>query len=567
MRPYKGLNSQHIHIFRILFGAGILALPWMAHAQTPPIIETQDDIQRRQREQLERAQQAVTPPVDVLQGTTPVQAGELQIPKETPCFEIKTIEWQDVSEFTWLKRAAQPVIGQCLGAKGVKALQEHLTARLIKRGYITSRVLIPDQNLASNTLIIQVIPGRIGKVTHEGKPIGWVRTIMPTGEGGLLNQRDLDQALENIRRLPGQANVEFEIKPGQTVGESDVLFKHKSGNRISGIISIDDSGTKSTGQYPLTTSVSIDSPFYLYDSLTYTHGRNSNWGVDRYGNKSNSLRWNMPIGYWSVNLGAEESEYHQTIKGYSSDFVYSGKSRTLSTGLSRIVYRSTNNKGQFTAKIFRTTSHSFVDDTEIEVQMRDYLGYELGFSHRQYWGNIIIDAGIGMRASLPSRSKSVGYILDLDNWDGHWRTYSANLQLAVPFKLLEQQFTYQTSWKWQTTNTPLPSSEYFSVGGRSSVRGFDYALSAEKGWYWRNDLSMKLGNSGQEIGVGVDVGRVSGPNTQWLAGQTVASASFTYRGQLFKHINYDLTASYPIHQPEGYQKRRFNVFGSVLVQF
>lgn len=75
---------------------------------------------------------------------------------------------------------------------------------LTERGYVTSRALIPKQNLTGGTLQLKVLMGCIGAIRNTpDSDIGWARMVLLAGLEDLLNQRDLDQALESIRRLPG----------------------------------------------------------------------------------------------------------------------------------------------------------------------------------------------------------------------------------------------------------------------------------------------------------------------------------------------------------------------------
>ena len=109
-----------------------------------------------------------------------------------------------------LRKLAATAVGPCVGGLGLKTLQEHLHARLIDQGRVTARVLVPEQSLAAGTLTLRYVPGRISAVQSEGAA-GWWRTALPTGPGGELNQRDLDQALENIRRLGSQADASIDV--------------------------------------------------------------------------------------------------------------------------------------------------------------------------------------------------------------------------------------------------------------------------------------------------------------------------------------------------------------------
>jgi hemolysin activation/secretion protein len=68
------------------------------------------------------------------------------------------------------------------------------------------RVVVPEQSLLAGVLSLRYIPGHISAVQDKDMP-GWWRTSLPSGPGAIVQQRDLDQALENIRRLGGQADA------------------------------------------------------------------------------------------------------------------------------------------------------------------------------------------------------------------------------------------------------------------------------------------------------------------------------------------------------------------------
>ncbi|MDZ5625082.1 POTRA domain-containing protein [Achromobacter xylosoxidans] len=53
--------------------------------------------------------------------------------------------WDGPAPLATVRRASEGVLGQCVGGQGLQALQAHLMARLIDRGLITARVLVPEQ--------------------------------------------------------------------------------------------------------------------------------------------------------------------------------------------------------------------------------------------------------------------------------------------------------------------------------------------------------------------------------------------------------------------------------------
>jgi hemolysin activation/secretion protein len=121
----------------------------------------------------------------------------------------------------------------------------------------------------------------------------------------------------------------------------------------------------------------------------------------------------------------------------------------------------------------------------------------------------------------------------------------------VPFQLLGQSLRYSGSWRLQSNRTPLIAQDRFSIGGRYTVRGFDgeSSLVAERGLLLRNELSIALGATGQEVYVGVDHGEVRGPATLALSGKRLSGAAVGLRGQV-KNMQYDVFAGAPVRKPE-----------------
>lgn len=390
------------------------------------------ELTRRQAQQQEQAQNRATSVPDVFTATTEKGRQALALPEETPCFTIREIEWRGTQALAWIEAEGVAVVGKCLGAKGLRAFQDHLTRTFIDRGYITSRVVVPEQNLAAGSLTLQVVPGVIGKIRDQGQPVGVQRMVLPQGEGELLNQRDLDQGLENIRRLTAQQAVEFDLMPGAKPGETDIVIKHPPAKRWHALLTLDDSGADSTGKYQLGAVLTVDSPLHLYDALTVTLNRNANFQNAKLGTHSSSVNWSAPFGYWSMLLAANQSTYKQTVAGFSGDIVYGGHSYGMEIGLGYTPYRTSSAKGGILLKLNRKVSRSTIDDTDIDVQYRNVVGYDASYTHRQYLGNSTLDLALGVRGSLPKQSNAPGLIVGAPGWDGRYQIRTANLNLSVP---------------------------------------------------------------------------------------------------------------------------------------
>lgn len=405
-------------------------------------------------------------------------------------------------------------------------------------------------------LQIELIPGRVGKIENEGTPVGITWFPLATREGALVNQRDLDQTLENFRRLPSQADARFELIPGGDLGESDVKLAHGQGSRVRGNLALDDGGSKSTGKYQLSAGLSVDSPLGLYDSLSLTYNTNANARSQTLGSRATGAQWNIPIGYASLFVGASQSSYKQTVAGFNAPIEYTGESTTYEGGVSLTTYRSGGYKGQSQLKAFHKISRNYIDNNEISVQARDLVGAELSHTHKHFVGNWTLSATGTLRGSLPGQSENVGIIVGEPNWNGRYRLSILNLSAGRAFKAADQILRYQSQLRWQHTRTPLPPTEYATIGGRYSVRGFDgeQTLSAESGGYWRNELGLTLPASqaipgNHETYAALDAGRISGEQSEGLAKKYLIGAAVGLRGNAGR-IGYDISLGWPLAKPD-----------------
>ena len=524
----------------------------------PEAAQRATEIQRRQEQEIDaqRARAAERP--DVLSAPSVDPTRGLVLPDETPCFAIGKVIWEGAEPPERLASATATVLGECIGGRGLRALQEHLIGLLIEDGLVTARVVVPEQSLAAGTLTLKYLPGRISAVQSQGA-IGWWRTALPTGPGGELNQRDLDQALENIRRLGSQADAAIDIAPGPELGDSDILIKPGTGKRWHGYLGGDNGGMDTVGKYQINAGLTLDSPLFLYDQLSVSWNSNAHWRDADSNTRAASINYSLPFGYWTVFAGASKSTYRQTVAGFDEPIVYGGTTKQIQAGVSVVPYRGTAYKGNLSLTVLRKRTDSTLNDVAIDVQRRDVTGYEIGYGHRHYIGSAVLDIGGGVRGTLPQFSDQPGYVYGDPDWNGRSTILTGNAGLYLQFQIAEQSLAYQANWQIQHAKTAIVPADYFTIGNRYAVRGFDgqMTLAAEDGWTLRNDLSFNLdavtGLPGQQLYTGLDVGRVGGPSAAYLSGRTLVGAVAGLRGRLsipYVNASYDLSAGWPLKKPE-----------------
>ncbi|CAJ8468726.1 outer membrane hemolysin activator protein [Burkholderia pseudomallei] len=122
--------------------------------------------------------------------------------------------------------------GACVGKQGLDLLVKGLSQAILARGYVTTRVLLPEQDLSTGTLKFSLVPGVIRHVHFADEKLrGTWKTAFPTRDGELLNLRDLEQGLEQMKRVTSQ-DVSMQIVPADVPGESDVVLDVKRTNRL-----------------------------------------------------------------------------------------------------------------------------------------------------------------------------------------------------------------------------------------------------------------------------------------------------------------------------------------------
>jgi len=543
-----------------LAGALLALTTFPAEAQTQGDPAAQELRRQQERQRILREQQEMAPDVRLESGQAPV-ADRVPL-DESPCFEIQQIilDGDEAGRFRWALQAADPAddpaTGRCLGTQGVNVVLKRVQNAVIGRGFVTTRVLAAPQDLKAGTLTLTVVPGRVRAVRFADatSPRATAWNAVPVRAGELLNLRDIEQALENFQRLP-TVTADIQIVPAEgddaRSGESDLVIEWQQRAPARANLTFDDSGSPATGKLQGGATASLDNALGWNDLFYINLGHDVLNGGHK-GTTSRTAHYDVPFGYWLLGATASDYEYHQAVAGANETYVYSGSSRNAEFNLSRLLFRNATIKaGAYTRGWWRE-SDNFIDDTEVLVQRRRTAGWELGVTYKQFLGSATFDARVAYRRGTGAFDSLAAPEEAFGEGTSRPKLMTADAQISVPFRLGSQQLRYSGSARAQWNRTPLVPQDRFSIGGRYTVRGFDgeLSLSGERGWLLRNDLSLALGG-GQELYLGVDYGRVSGPSTQWQLGDELAGTVLGLRGG-HGRLNWDLFVGAPLHEPDGF---------------
>jgi hemolysin activation/secretion protein len=545
---------------------------------------------RREQERVQQLRQELERSADVTSPQT--LADPSLIPaQESPCFRIERIVLDNTDypldsglpspnpvftdNFDWLIFATAGVsggdspVGRCLGTAGLQLVIKRAQQAAIARGYVTTRVLAQRQNLSSGNLVLTVIPGRVGAIRFKGESRVQASHVLPLRSGDILNLRAIEQGLENLKRVP-TAEADIQIEPAQdanAINQSDLVITYQQIRKTRWSLSLDDSGSKGTGRFQGSGTLSLDNPLGLSDLfyLSLNRDLNRELGYElgntqqgERGTRSYTVHHSLPLDYWTIGTTHSSSRYYQQVIGQNQNYIYSGTSENSEIKLSRLVYRDAVRKSTLSLKGWQRRSNNYIDDTEVQNQRRVVGGWELGANHKDMLGDASIEGSLAYKRgtkdfdSMPAPEEAFGEgtsklgLLVLD------------VNVSKPFKAVGQHFRYSAALRLQDNTTPLTPQDRFAIGGRYTVRGFDgeSSLVGERGWTLRNDWSMALSATGHEVYLGLDAGEVSGPSSQNLAGKHLAGGVIGLKGSFNQSrggIQYDVFLGAPIDRPSGFK--------------
>lgn len=613
-----------------------------ANTTNQTLIQTQDARNQALLEQLVPNPKVVA---DTASTDTTTQIQEQPVADNAICFDIHKIGYSVLSQddiifadtlgFALMPKimGGSSVLGKCMTVNDINAIATRVQNRLIEQGYVTSRIMVGDQNLTDGELRLTLIPGKIAQVvvnTADSKVPVYVKqtnraypaildTALTIQTGKLLNIRDLETTLLNFKRVPS-ADANFKIVPSHTglnpsadnaintlgtLGFSDILIDYTQHRRLRGSLSIDDSGSKSTGKYQSVATLSLDNLANYNDLFYLSFGRDLGNQINddkdhpsdkSKGSKNYGIGYVIPIKSSVLQLNANRYSYHQTVAGSTQDYIYGGTSRGYNAKLSHLVHRDAHSKSHVYAGGYAKSQQSDIDGTLIDVQTRKTAGYLFGMSHETTFGkqanhslstDISYKRGTAAFNALPSPeelfdegSARVGIYQLNSNLTSRYGPIIGNKPLPI---------IHSTTLKAQYATDSLTPDLKMAIGGRYTVRGFDgeRSLSADSGILVRQDISfypsflnkqsannhsttinqnnIRNSQASHAIYLGMDAGYITNHDksqNKRLLGQHLAGAFIGIKGHYtpntnnpYLSFNYDIFTSKAISEPTGFSNK------------
>ncbi|MEJ2362953.1 MAG: ShlB/FhaC/HecB family hemolysin secretion/activation protein [Gammaproteobacteria bacterium] len=388
-------------------------------------------------------------------------------------------------------------VGQSLTLSQLYDVANVLTRFYQAHDYGLARATVPAQPFKEGTVKLQVIEGRIGKISVAGnvatRTSAILRQAAAVRPGSIYTNRAVSRAALLVNDLAG-VTARAVLVPGKTFGTSDLVFNVRE-KRFASQVWADNYGRPSIGQERINAALAINSLAGLGDrlSLQYTH---SSGGLLDFGSASYSL----PVGSngGTVSLGADYTRYRVggaqfgplRITGSTTDAmamyqypVWRELYRNLIVGVGMLYTRSNAD----------SAGNPIVETRVRRLEVSAY------YDHVQASGGYYSLAG-KLFTNGKRNDGSAG-----NNGE------SARLLLTSQWQQpLSERWRFINKLEGQWSRDPLVDGDKYSLGGPESTRGF---LPAEQrgddGVLESAELQRALlPNAGMWLGVFFDSGKV-----------------------------------------------------------
>lgn len=423
--------------------------------------------------------------------------------KTAACFPIKEIRLINANSLSSFrkKRIVAPFIGKCMEGEVLAEIMKAVNDYYQSRGYVTTQVKVPKQNLQSGIFELEIIEGKIEKISFgKDRFIEKMQefTAFGNAEGEVLDINDINQGIYQINRLQSNAAV-MKIEPGSSSGDSKIIIENNKKFPARVTVGKDNLGNKFTGIQRTSFSSNFDNLLFLNDNLnlSYTTNLHDNSQVKDIKSFSGSL--SIPFKYNTFSYDYSRSEFKGQNPGVNGSSTLTGFSDQRKFTIDRVLLNQTNFRFSTNASLTAKESASYLNGEKITTSERRLSIMNVGLALSSYLNNT---TSIYLKPSYSRGLKILNAKQDQANVTSDvakaqfevFKLY-ANFSKRLTIPKINAPVTITTEMDSQFSKDTLFGSEQFSVGGYYSVRGFrENYINGDSGYYLRNKANFNIGS-------------------------------------------------------------------------
>lgn len=368
-----------------------------------------------------------------------------------------------------LERLLQQFAGKARGYEDISnaaaAATEYLQSEL---GYYLGYAYLPEQSPEGGIIQIAVMEGRLDQITLEWNPKSLIRQSVIESHleairpGEILRVRDVERLVFVLNDLLG-GSARFEVKAGRLPGTATLVVIPEPDARYTGQATLDNLGSRYSGEYRLGVGGSVMSPLGLGDGLSL-NGMVSQTGGLGFG----LLNYTLPVSRHGFKFGVSLSHMRYRLNEEDFPLGLTGTTDAYSLFALYPVVRGRN------LNLFAQLGwdrKDFVDSqTALDIDSRKqtrlmWTGLAGDARDRLLGGGIMSFSAMLASGKVIPENPAEG--LDNDRSFTKLGLSASRLQAVIP-----NRFLLFARYNGQVAFANLDSTERFSLGGESGVRAY-----------------------------------------------------------------------------------------------
>jgi len=379
-----------------------------------------------------------------------------------------------------LSGVIEEYLNRALTPEEIQAMRHQLTLHYVNRGYISSGIIIPEQDISEGTLTLRVVEGRLSAIAISGNTRlheAYLATRIAMGAGPPVNMNELQQTLYLLEQNRLVERLQAEFKPGVALGEGMLNLHIEEARPYRFGIRVNNHRSPSVGEY----RADIEADHYNVsgygDRFHISHGLTE--GLD-----DTHLSYQIPwmLTDTQLRLGYDKSDSIVVEAPFDTVDIES-ESESGSLSLLHPLVKTPWREFSLELKLERRRSETFLlgDRTSFSPGTDNGKSKISALRFSQHWFRRSQSQVLAARSRFSLGVNTMGATINESGPDGEFFAWLGQFQLAQRFKWLSSQLLARLDMQY--TEEALLPIEQFAVGGAGSVRGYrENQLVRDKAW-------------------------------------------------------------------------------------
>ena len=391
-------------------------------------------------------------------------------------FELKEIRVTGSTIFKQqdFRKIYEPYLGKKVTFSDLDAISKKIEFKYNEKGYLTTSVYIPEQDIKDGVIEIRVAEGKMGKISIKGNKwfsSDFIERFFHVKKNEILNIKTLTRDILRLNKNP-DFEVKAVISQGKEPQTSDISLKIDDKLPWHAGFLEDNSGSRLTGKYRSMFSIRSSNVSGLGDTVFLNTLYSDNSSAE-------SVSYTIPIGTYGTKFGVDITYFKMKLGKEFKPFDITGNTQIYTPHFSWELALAEDFEGYADLGLnIKSIKKEQDGDLTAKDQLRiPYFGFDFVKRDAQGQTSFSPRFNFGTSGFLGASSRDQD-LLSRAGTGGSFFKYEQSLN-RIQRMFLDSYMLIRT--QLQLASRTLDSSEQFQLGGANSVRGYpegDYLADA-----------------------------------------------------------------------------------------